>query len=99
MVLYEVTVDVEPQLAEPFERYMRERHVPDIFATGCFRRIRFTRVSEGRFCTSYEAATQADLDRYLAEHAPRLRADFQEHVPAGARASREVRTVLQTWGE
>jgi len=35
-------------------------------------------------------ASQEDLDRYIAEHAPRLRADFHEHFPAGVRLSRAV---------
>jgi hypothetical protein len=57
---------------------------PDIVATGCFRRIRFERASSSRFRTRYEAGTEADLERYLHEHAPRLRTDFQAHFPAGS---------------
>ena len=97
MVLYEVTVDVVPQQTEAFERYMRQTHIPDIFATGCFRYIRFARTSATRFRTSYEAERQEELDRYLREHATRLRADFQAHFPEGATASREVWTEVQRW--
>ncbi len=43
----------------------------------------------------YEAHDGAALDRYLAEHAPRLRAHFDARFPEGVRLSREVWTVVQ----
>jgi L-ascorbate metabolism protein UlaG (beta-lactamase superfamily) len=89
-VRYEVVLTVEPALAPAVERFMVETHIPDMHATGCFRSIEFARAGDGRFRTSYEAATQAELDRYLAQHAPRLRAHFAAHFPAGVSASRDV---------
>ncbi|MCI0671240.1 MAG: DUF4286 family protein [Myxococcaceae bacterium] len=97
MVLYEVTVDVVPDRADDFERYMRQAHIPAILATGCFRRIRLARASANRFRTWYEAERQEDLDVYLREHTTAMRADFQAHFPQGATAFREVWTELQSW--
>lgn len=98
MVLYEVTVDVVPERAAEFERYMRETHIPAILATGCFYRIRFARASANRFRTTYVASTKEDLDRYLARHAAGLRADFAKEFPAGvATPSRDVWSELQSW--
>lgn len=98
MVSYEVTLQVEPRLATSVERYLCDHHVPRIFETGCFRRIRFAQASPTRFRTSYEAATQADLDRYLTDHAPRLRAEFQTDFPSGITLTREVWTERRLWG-
>ncbi|MDB4950959.1 MAG: hypothetical protein JWM27_3608 [Gemmatimonadetes bacterium] len=98
MVFYEVTLDVEPGLAAELEAYMRGRHIPQIFATGCFRTIRLDRAGEARFRTRYGAHTQADLDRYVAEHAPALREDFAAHFPAGLALSREVWSEAERWG-
>lgn len=97
MVVYEVSVTVEPALVEPFEQYMRRKHIPEILATGCFTRIRFERATGTRYRTSYEAETQGDVDRYLTEHTARLREDFLATFPAGATASREIWTSLQSW--
>ena len=83
--------------AEAFERYMRETHIPAILATGSFFRIRFARASSNRFRTSYVAQSKEDLDRYLAEHSPRLRADFGSEFPSGVSPSREVWQELQSW--
>ncbi|MBK8724660.1 MAG: DUF4286 family protein [Holophagaceae bacterium] len=90
MTAYEVAVDVEAGLADAFLRYMLDRHIPEILATGCFQAIRFERASETRFRTRYEAASRPDLERYLEDHASALRADFAAHFPAGCAAVREV---------
>jgi hypothetical protein len=98
MLFYEVTLEIDPALASAVEAHMRRAHIPDIAATGCFRRIRFERASPSRFRTRYEAGTEADLERYLREHAPRLRTDFQAHFPSGVTATRETWAPLESWG-
>jgi Domain of unknown function (DUF4286) len=97
MLRYEVTLEVEPGLAATLEAWMRRTHVPDIGATGCFLRIRFDRASETRYRTCYHAATAADLNRYLAEHAPEMRDQFARRFPSGISVSREVWEELDTW--
>lgn len=96
-VRYEVTLAVDPPQAELVERYMRQTHIPEILATGCFRRIRFERAAPGRFRTCYEAASIADVERYLSQHAEHFRADFRAKVGDAARPSRETWTELQHW--
>jgi hypothetical protein len=98
MIHYEVTLQVDPGLAAAVEDHMRARHIPEILATGCFRRIEFATASATRFRTRYEAQSAADLDRYLREHAPSMRAEFQTHFPSGVELTREVWTERQTWG-
>ncbi len=97
MILYEVTLQVEPQLAGAVEEYMRQEHIPEIFATSCFRRIRFSLAAANRFRTSYQADGQADLDRYLREHAARFRADFQAQFPEGVTLTRETWVQREIW--
>jgi hypothetical protein len=97
MILYEVTLQVAPAVAQRIEEHMRKAHVPAIFATGCFRKIRFDRASPARFRTCYQADTQADLDRYLREHAPRFRAELLAEFPNGFTATREVWTEVEMW--
>ena len=97
MILYEVTLQAEPQLAAAVEQYMRGQHIPEIFATGCFRRIRFSLAAVNRFRTSYQADGQADLDRYLREHAPHFRADFLSRFPEGVTLTRETWVQREIW--
>jgi uncharacterized protein DUF4286 len=98
MVSYEVTLQIEPSVAPAVEQYMRNHHIPAIFATGCFRQVSFDRASAGRFRTSYQANSQADLDRYLRDHAPGFRAEFQRDFPQGITLTREVWIRQEVWG-
>jgi ribosomal protein L12E/L44/L45/RPP1/RPP2 len=96
-VLYEVTVEVEPALVEAFVRYMTEKHIPEIYATGCFRRVRFDRAGPTTLRTSYQAATAADLERYLQQHTAAFRADFAAHFPTGVTPSRVTWSGIAAW--
>jgi hypothetical protein len=99
MILYEVTLQAEPSLVHRVEEHMRQSHIPAIFATRCFQRIRFCVASPDRFRTSYEAATQADLDRYLRDHAPGLRDEFTKFFPTGVSISRETWVLREIWDQ
>jgi hypothetical protein len=97
MIAYEVTSEVEESLVDRFEQYMRETHIPEVLATGCFHAAVFARSSPGRYRTSYVARTQADLDRYLERHTAGLRIDFAARFPKGVSLSREVWVALERW--
>jgi len=98
-VIYEITAVVAPELTEKYEKYMRERHIPDLLATGYFRGAKFTYSTDNRYRILYEAHNQESLDKYLEREAPRLRADFLAHFPAGIELSREIWRVVEHWQE
>jgi predicted ABC-type transport system involved in lysophospholipase L1 biosynthesis ATPase subunit len=97
-VVYEVTAVVAHELAEEWERYMRERHIPDVLATGWFTRASLARASGGRYRICYHAESTADLDRYLSESAPALRAEVAARYPGGVALTRETWDLAQEWG-
>ena len=97
MVTYEVHAEVEPFLADSFQRYMVLQHIPAILATGCFQAIDFERGAAGRFRTRYQAATQADLDLYLDRHTPAFREDLTRNFPEGVSTRRETWEGVQGW--
>jgi hypothetical protein len=90
MIAYEVTVDVDEALVEGYIAYMEAQHIPEILATGCFAVAELDRATATRFRQRYLAATLADLERYLEDHAPRLRRDYAERFPEGTSLSREI---------
>jgi hypothetical protein len=96
MVTYEVTAVVEPGRIADYEEYIR-RHIPDLLVTGCFADASFDQAGAGQYRVCYRSKTREDLDRYLRDHAPRLRADFSKHFPSGVTVSREVWETLQVW--
>lgn len=97
MVTYEITAAVRADLCETYERYMSERHIPDLLETGAFAGASLSRSAPGRYRIRYEARSRAALDRYLAEHAPRLRQHFAESFPAGVELAREEWSLLASW--
>jgi hypothetical protein len=97
MITYEVAATVAPELRARYEVYMRERHIPDVLATGLFTGARFARSDEGSYRVRYELAGRAALEKYLQVHAPRLRADFAAHFPHGVELSRDSWLTLQQW--
>jgi len=96
-VRYEVVVEVEHGLDAQYRNYMQTKHLPEIWATGCFTMIVFSQTSPNSFRAAYIAANQADLDRYLANHTAHFRTDFSQHFPHGVHVSRTVWTDLNTW--
>jgi hypothetical protein len=97
MISYEVSAQVEERVAAAFERYLRETHIRDVLATGCFHAAELACTSPGRYRTRYLARTREDLDRYLERHTPALRADFAAHFPDGVTLSREVWVTVESW--
>ena len=97
MVTYEVTATVRVDLVPEYERYMIDRHIPDLLATGAFIGASFSRSTAGRYRIRYEAEGRDALDRYLAGHAPRLRAHVQEKFGDEVQLTREEWTVLEHW--
>jgi hypothetical protein len=97
MVIYEVSAIVSLGLVPEYERYMREQHVPDVLAAGCFIGAAIVKAGENRYRILYEVADEATLRRYLDEHAPALRADFARHFPTGVELSREIWRVMERW--
>lgn len=103
LVRYEVRARVAPHRAQAYERYLREEHIPDLLRTGCFLEAEFCRVAGDapdpgesvRFRSSYLAPDQEALDRYLSDHAPRLRAHALERIPDGLELERELWSVVE----
>lgn len=97
MTAYEVTATVAPELAPRYEAYMREQHIPALLATGCFVAARFSRAAPGQYRMRYEAPDREALERYLALHAPGLRAEFEAQFPAGVTLTRATWELIQAW--
>ena len=96
-VTYEITAAVRPDLCAAYEQYMRNRHIPDLLATGAFSAASISGSTGGRYRIRYEARSRAALDGYLAAHAPALRDHFTSTFPEGIEVSREEWEVLESW--
>lgn len=96
-IRYEITNEVGDEHAQAVADFMTQRHLPDAWATGCFTSISWEQSGPGRFRGVFTAASREDLDRYFADHAPRLAEDARAHMPHAGVPERAEWTVLQTW--
>ena len=95
-VVYEVNIDLDVAIRNDYLAWLGA-HVAEILALPGFAGAQILEVSDppagpGRvsLCVQYRLAGQAALDGYLAEHAPRLRAEGMARFGGRFTASRRV---------
>jgi hypothetical protein len=99
-VLYIVLIAVARGRAEEWESYMADEHVGDMMGTGCFQRAYMARDEEADsddavgWRVIYVLEGQAELDRYLAEHAAAMRDDHASRFAGAVQARREILPVV-----
>ncbi|MBW7868810.1 MAG: DUF4286 family protein [Brumimicrobium sp.] len=100
MVVYNVTVSIDKDIAETWLQWMKEVHIPDVMLTNHFRDCKLCRVhgeEEGgyTFAIMYTAKSQEDLDMYQNLHASRLQREHTQKFQGKFAAFRTLLTVVQ----
>ncbi|HMK06512.1 MAG TPA: DUF4286 family protein [Flavobacterium sp.] len=81
MLIYNVTINIEDSAHNQWLHWMKEKHIPEVLATGKFSSARLTKVmvEEDMGGTTYSVQFTTDsrdtLEKYYAEDAPKLRAE------------------------
>lgn len=79
MIIYNVTVKTELSIAEEWLQWMKEEHIPDILATGCFYKAAILQMLEPEdeeamtFAVQYQANTREEYDAYINRYANEMR--------------------------
>lgn len=99
MILYNVTVSIDPTISEEWVEWMRSKHIPDVMATGCFIESRISRVhgeEEGGFtyAITYLAPSQEKMDEYQKIHAPVLQKEHSQKYSGKFAAFRTILSVI-----
>ena len=100
MILYNVTVSIDPAIADDWVNWMRSNHIPDVMATGCFIESRISRVhgeEEGgvTYAITYLSPSQEKMDEYQQQHAPVLQKDHAERYSGKFAAFRTILSVIE----
>ncbi len=99
MIIYNVTVNIENDVAEEWLHWMQTFHIPNVLKTGCFTSNRVLRVladedSGGKtYSIQYDCKTMDDFTRYEKEFATALRQEALEKYKDKFVA---FRTLLET---
>lgn len=100
MVVYNVTVSIDPAIAAEWIDWMRSEHIPEIMSTGLFKDSRLCRVhaeEEGgmTYAITYLAFSQEHLDEYQAKHAPLHEAKHNERYSGRFADFRTLLSVVE----
>lgn len=100
MILYNVTVSIDPSVSEEWLQWMRSHHIPDVMASGCFIESRISRVhgeEEGgvTFAITYLSPSQEKMTEYEQKFAPALQQDHAAKFAGRFAAFRTVLSVIE----
>jgi hypothetical protein len=99
MILYNVTVAIDPSVEEAWLNWMRTVHIPDVMATNCFIESRFSKVQseeEGSsYAITYLCPTLELLEKYRTQFAPKLQKEHAEKFNGYFAAFRTLLDVIE----
>lgn len=103
MILYNVTVKIEEEIAEQWLNYMLTKHIQDVIDTGCFMNARISKMiahSEDAgptYSIQYLAPSMKELHKYQAHFAPALQKEHVELFGEKALAYRSMMEVVSVF--
>jgi len=100
MVLYNVTVSIDPEIQEEWLQWMRSTHIPDVINTGCFIEGKISRIQgeeEGgvTYSIMYLSPSEEIYEEYQRTHAPRLQKEHTEKYAGKFAAFRTILNVIE----
>ena len=78
MIVYNVTVSLEPSIHKDWIKWMKEVHIPDVMNTGLFNSNRICRVLENdeiTYAIQYTCENENKLNEYQKRYADKLQAE------------------------
>jgi hypothetical protein len=100
MILYNVTVSLDPNIESEWLKWMRSKHIPDVLETGCFRESRLSRIhgeEDGgvTYSVMYLSPSQELMDLYQDKFAPALQKEHSAKYEGKFAAFRTFLTVVE----
>ncbi|HTF03168.1 MAG TPA: DUF4286 family protein [Bacteroidia bacterium] len=97
MIIYNVTVNIDSSVHDEWLDWMKNTHIPEVVATGCFSaghifRIMVDEQSGVSYSIQYTAASIEEIQRYMKDFAPALQ---KEHTEKYADKFTAFRTLLE----
>lgn len=98
MLIYEITATVDSEIVDAYEKYMAERHIPDLLATGHFAAAFFAK-NGNTYRIGYHADSRERIEAYLSKDAERLRSDLTAKFPKGIEISRQNLEIVALFSQ
>lgn len=101
MIIYNVTVNIDPAIHEEWLNWMLTKHIPDVMATGCFLENKVLKLmketeNEGyTYAFQYLCKSLDELEHYKKNFAPQLQTDHTTRYKDRFVAFRTILEVIQ----
>lgn len=101
MIIYNVTTRVDPVIAGEWLTWLREEHVPEVLATGCFTEATILHLLETdeadgpTYAVQYRAINREQYGQYIRLHASTMR---QQTLAKWGQQMIAFRSVLEVIG-
>ena len=100
MILYNVTISIDPAVELDWLNWMKTVHIPDVIATGCFQEARLSRVHAEEdggltYAIGYVAPSREKYDEYLETFARKLQQEHSARYDGRFAAFRTILTILE----
>lgn len=98
MLIYEVAINVDPQIMSSYVQWMSEEHIPEVLRSPGFVKAEFLLEPEGkpRVRVLYFIKDATFLKKYLAEFAPALRQKSEDRWKDHFQAERSIWALYGT---
>lgn len=102
MIVYNVTVSLEPAIEQDWLDWMKSTHIPDVMNTNCFTKARLSKVqgkeeNECTYAISYDCPSDEKYGEYLKNHALTLQKDHTERYYGKFAAFRTLLDVIEEY--
>jgi phage terminase small subunit len=100
MVIYNVTVKIEAQIADEWLQWMQAEHLPELMATGLFLKNQICRLLEQNemdevtFTVQYFCDDYSIYNRYINEFSPMMREKVNERYKGKFVSFRTVMEII-----
>lgn len=96
MIIYQVTLQIDPDCETDWLTYMKNEHIPDVMETGLMLSFQMQRSMSRKFTyvIRYEMKSMTQYDAYQSIHAKELQADHSSKFEGKFTASRELLELI-----
>jgi len=101
MIVYNVTCNLHPNLADEWLSWMKEEHIPEVMQSGCFTECKILKLltvandNDGvNYAIQYTAPSIESYNQYKEQFAPLLQAKTKEKYGDSVLAYRSLLEVI-----
>ena len=97
MIIYNVTVSLDPSIHDDWLKWIKQVHIPDVMNTGFFSSNKIYRLlvdDELTYAIQYTCESQEKLEEYQKNHAPELQKEHSRRYKGKFGAFRTLLEIV-----